>query len=148
MRRIGILVSLLLATGAAEARAGDVTLKAARKAPLGAYLTDAAGRTLYVFTADTKGVAASACRDACARAWPPLKAEGVIDAAAGVSEGLVGSFVRKDGTRQVTFNGWPLYYFARDRTAGQLEGQDVHGFGGEWYVISPGGRLVKQEVTR
>lgn len=105
----------------------------------GPYLTDGRGRALYLFTSDTAG--RSTCYDACAEAWPPLGApEGSVTAAAGpVRSGLIGYVSRAGGGTQVTYGGWPLYYFRKDRGSGEATGQDVHGFGGEWYLVTPAG---------
>ena len=54
-------------------------------------------------------------------------------------------FERTDGSMQVAYNGKPLYYFARDENAGDTKGQDVEGFGAEWYLISPEGEEVEEE---
>jgi predicted lipoprotein with Yx(FWY)xxD motif len=114
----------------------------------GAYLANAAGRTLYMFTADQqsngKGKAVSNCYDACAKAWPPLLTGKKPEAGEQVQVLLLGTVQRKDGTRQVTYNGWPLYYFSRDKGAGETTGQDVHGFGGEWYLVTPKGTKAKE----
>jgi plastocyanin len=48
--------------------------------------------------------------------------------------------MRKEGTTQVTYNGWPLYYYAKDQKAGDTTGQDV---GKVWYVLSPKGDKVE-----
>jgi predicted lipoprotein with Yx(FWY)xxD motif len=40
---------------------------------------------------------------------------------------------------QVTYNGWPLYYFAPDEQPGDTKGHEVDGFGAEWYVVTPEG---------
>ena len=42
----------------------------------------------------------------------------------------------------MTYNGWPLYYYAHER-AGQVLCQDVEGFGGTWLVVGPNGQLVR-----
>ncbi len=108
----------------------------------GRYVTDANGRALYMFTADSKGE--SSCYDACARAWPPVTTTGEPEAAAaGLDKSKLGTITRRDGTKQVTYNGKPLYYFARDTQPQQLSGQDVHGFGGEWYLVAPDGTTIK-----
>lgn len=108
----------------------------------GRYLTDAKGRALYMFTADSKGQ--SSCYDACARAWPPVTTTGEPQAAAaGLDKSKLGTITRRDGTKQVTYDGKPLYYFARDTQPQQLSGQDVHGFGGEWYLVAPDGTAIK-----
>ena len=47
--------------------------------------------------------------------------------------------------RQVTYGGWPLYYFAGDKAAGQVNGQ---GFEKTWYVVNTKGALVKHAVNQ
>lgn len=134
-----------MAQGAEEmAQAGMVSV--ATKAPYGDYLADAKGMSLYMFEADTKGKK-SACNDDCAAAWPPLTVEdeSMVSAGEGVDANMLGTIERDDGTMQVTYAGWPLYYFAKDTTAGDTKGQDVEGFGAEWYLMSPSGEKIEEE---
>ena len=58
---------------------------------------------------------------------------------------LLGTVERRDGAKQVTYNGWPLYYYARDQNPGDTNGQDVEGFGAEWYLVTPDGNPVRNE---
>lgn len=110
----------------------------------GDYLVDGEGRTLYMFTADTQGES-SACYDDCAQAWPPLLTSGDPAAEApGLNEDMLGTIERRDGSMQVTYNGWPLYYFQQDTGPGQVAGQDVAGSGGEWYLVSPEGERIEE----
>lgn len=104
---------------------------------LGTMLVDADGKTLYVFLKDTQDANTSACSGKCADNWPAL-----TDATAGegVDASLLGSFQRDDGSRQVTYNGWPLYFFVQDSNPGDVNGQ---GISGNWYVISPAGEVIK-----
>jgi predicted lipoprotein with Yx(FWY)xxD motif len=60
-----------------------------------------------------------------------------------VNQRLVGTVRRTDGRRQVTYNGWPLYYYVGDRSPGQVTCQNVREFGGLWLVVRPGGTLVR-----
>ncbi len=122
---------------------GSARLMTAEDAELGTYLTDAEGRALYLFKADSAGT--SACYDACAEAWPPLFTQGEPQAGSGVEANMLGTLEREDGQMQVTYGGHPLYYFARDAGPGQTQGQDVMGFGAEWYLVSPGGEEVHGE---
>ena len=55
---------------------------------------------------------------------------------------LIGAIERRDGTLQVTYNGWPLYYFVKDQKPGDTTGQDIEGFGEEWYLLTPAGDTV------
>jgi predicted lipoprotein with Yx(FWY)xxD motif len=95
------------------------------------------GMTLYAFTPDTGGV--STCYDDCASAWPPVTGDAAAEA--GLDASLVGTITREDGSLQATYNGWPLYEFARD-TGTEPTGQNVESHGGEWYLISPEGEEV------
>lgn len=115
----------------------------AEQAPFGQYLADAEGRALYIFTAD-QDKQSSTCYEDCAVAWPPVVTHGDPRAAAPELDGSkLGTTRRRDGQQQVTYNGWPLYYYAGDEAVGQAKGQDVHGFGGEWYLISPDGEKIE-----
>lgn len=117
----------------------------AQEEPYGTFLADVDGRPLYLFTADTQGQS-SACYDACATAWPPLLTTGDPRAAApAVEASMLGTVERRDGAMQVTYNGWPLYYYQQDPGSGEVTGQDVHSFGGEWYLVSPEGATIEAE---
>ena len=112
---------------------------AVKDSKLGPILTDGAGMSLYMFTPDRRNV--SNCEGGCLAAWPPimLKAGESLDDV--VLEGnlrrsLLGVAMRFDGSRQVTYNGFPLYYWARDKVAGDVTGQWV---GNVWFVLNGDG---------
>jgi predicted lipoprotein with Yx(FWY)xxD motif len=105
---------------------------------LGDILTDDKGMTLYLYTKDTKNT--SNCYDKCATNWPPLLTAGAAMAGTGADTTLLGTTTRKDGTTQVTYNGWPVYYWIKDKQAGDATGQDV---GGVWFVLNAKGEQVK-----
>jgi predicted lipoprotein with Yx(FWY)xxD motif len=104
---------------------------------LGRILVDAQGRTVYLFRKDagTK----SACTGACATAWPPVLSAGAPAAGSGINASLLGTTVRSDGQRQVTYNGHPLYLFAGDQAPGDTNGEGSTGFGAPWLALSPAG---------
>ena len=105
---------------------------------LGKVLVDDAGMTLYLYTKDTPNV--TNCYSKCEVAWPPLLALGQPTLGDGVASGLISTTVRKDGTAQVTYNGWPLYYYFKDHAAGDVTGQAV---GKVWWVVSGEGNPIK-----
>jgi predicted lipoprotein with Yx(FWY)xxD motif len=111
-------------------------LKVTDNPDLGAILTDAEGKTLYLFTPDTTA-GESACNDDCAQNWPPLEATDSMTLPAGVP-GELSSFDRADGKKQLAYNDIPLYYFAQDDEAGDAYGEGV---GGKWFVVHPGAEL-------
>jgi predicted lipoprotein with Yx(FWY)xxD motif len=118
-------------TETTEAAADSATLVVA-DTEFGNIITDGEGMTLYIFTPDEQGD--PTCNDACADNWPPLI--GDVSAGDGVDAGLLGTASRDDGSEQVTYNGWPLYHFAQDSTAGDIKGQGVQDV---WFVISDQG---------
>lgn len=114
---------------------------------LGRYLTDSRGRAVYLFLADEQGANRSACHGPCATAWPPVLTEGAPVAGEGARERLLGTIQRADGQTQVTYNGWPLYYYIQDQAAGDVKGQGVVGFGAPWYVVAPNGEAIREDVS-
>ncbi len=135
-----IAVAVAGVAGVAQADEQE-KVQVAQKQPFGKYLTDEDGHALYLFTADKQG--ASACYDACAQAWPPAVTSGPPEAGAGISKNMLGTAKRRDGKAQVTYHGHPLYYFVKDNGQHSTAGQNVHGFGGEWYLVSPSGGEVE-----
>jgi predicted lipoprotein with Yx(FWY)xxD motif len=112
---------------------------------LGVVLTDQEGKTLYRFDKDVASPAAvSNCYDACAMAWPPLLAEGKQLTFTGVDQSMVGTVTRKDGTKQVTINKWPVYTYAKDAAVGEAKGQ---GMGGTWFAVTPEGKKAAGTVA-
>jgi predicted lipoprotein with Yx(FWY)xxD motif len=109
---------------------------------LGTYLTDGSGRTVYLFAADHGNT--STCNGSCASAWPPVRVKGSAKATGDAKASMLRTITRSDGSKQVTYAGHPLYYFAGDRSAGDLNGQGSNGFGAKWWVVSPSGKAIPQ----
>lgn len=105
---------------------------------LGRIVVDGKGMTTYVFTKDTKGSGKSACAGACASNWPAVTTTSDKPSVNGVT-GAVGTITLADGTKQVTVDGMPLYVFAKDTKAGDVNGQGVNKV---WYVVGPDGAMV------
>lgn len=104
----------------------------------GQALTGKDGKTLYFFAKDSGGK--SACNTGCVANWPPftLGAGETATAGDGVEASMIGSITRDDGSKQVTYGGHPLYYYAADSAAGDANGQGVLGL---WFIANPAGTL-------
>ena len=74
-----------------------------------------------------------------------LAASAMPMAGGGVSQSLLGTTKRADGTEQVTYNGHPLYYFAADTGSGMAKGQGVKAFGSDWYVVNGKGSKIDDD---
>ncbi len=108
-------------------------------ATLGEILTDGRGMTLYVFAKDTPGV--SNCNGGCAALWPPFTVmTGTMPTAGPGITAMLGTFVRTDGTLQMTVNGLPVYFWSKDMNPGDANGQ---GFGKVWYALDAAGKMVQ-----
>ena len=99
------------------------------------FLTDGSGRAVYLWAKDTGDT--STCTGACAGAWPPVTATGTVTASGSAKASDLGTITRSDGTKQVTYDGHPLYYFAGDSGPGTATGQGSDGFGAKWWLVAP-----------
>ena len=90
----------------------------------------------------------SACSGDCLKNWPAFTS-GLLQFPSALTASDFGTITRDDGTQQVTYKGYPLYYFIRDRKRGEVAGQAV---GKVWYVIDPAkfnpGPVLKARSTR
>jgi predicted lipoprotein with Yx(FWY)xxD motif len=111
---------------------------------LGPVVVGPTGRTLYRFDEDSAKPPASNCAGSCAQTWPPLIVKGGTVVGQGFDGSLLGTLTRSDGTKQVTLNGWPLYYFAGDKKPGDLAGEGVDGV---WHAIAPTGKPAAAAPT-
>jgi predicted lipoprotein with Yx(FWY)xxD motif len=104
------------------------------------FLTNSSGRAVYLWAADSMNK--SMCSGACAQAWPPVTSKGQVTAANGAKAADLGTITRSDGTKQVTYLGHPLYYFAGDSGPGQTNGQGSDSFGAKWWLVAPAGMKI------
>ena len=120
---------------------GEPTINVSESTEFGPILVDDQGLSLYIFMDDTQHGESSSCNDECAAEWPPLLSQGSPIAGEGVDSSLLGTVTRADGSLQVIYNGWPLYYFQGDSTLGDTNGQGMENL---WFLITPTGDAVQQ----
>jgi predicted lipoprotein with Yx(FWY)xxD motif len=126
------------ASSSAASTASGITALMTTSTSLGNVVADGKGMVLYMYTKDTQGTQTSACTGGCAPAWPAALAD-TTPSLTGIT-GTVGSIPSASGGKQVTLNGWPLYYFAKDKAPGDVLGQGV---GTVWYVLDSTGAPKK-----
>lgn len=120
----------------------EVSVAARRE--VGRVLVDADGYTLYLFVPDHRG--RPTCRAECLVEWPPLTVpagQPPPTAGPGTRPALLGTVALAGGSRQVTYNGWPLYLWIGDTAPGDVNGEAVTNFGGPWYAVNAAGGAVK-----
>ena len=93
-------------------------------------LTNGRGFTLYWFAPDTP--ASSKCYGSCAAYWPPVT--GTAPASPSLP-GRIGTITRTGGSRQLTYNGHPLYTYIGDTAPGQAHGNNLNLNGGLWHEV-------------
>jgi predicted lipoprotein with Yx(FWY)xxD motif len=136
-----VALALLALAPAAMSRESVAPTLTVKSSSFGRVLFDGRGYVLYAFTRDKNG--RSACYGACAKAWPVYYAKAMLRAGTGIKRSLIGTTKRRDGRRQITYAGRPLYYYVGDTKAGQIRCQNVVEFGGTWLIVRPSGKLVR-----
>lgn len=103
---------------------------------LGSYLTDKDGYTLYFFAMDANG--ANNCTGGCTTNWPVFNSTGLTQDKLGTSLLLTdfGTILTPNGN-QVTYKGWPLYYFAPGGVKEAANSTSGDGVNGLWFVAKP-----------
>ena len=110
------------------------------KTSFGKALVNRAGRAVYLFDLETGTT--PQCYEDCARAWPPVLTKRKPVAGEGAKQGKLGTTMRTDGRRQVTYGGHPLYYYVHD-TRDKILCHDVVEFGGRWLLLGPRGGALR-----
>jgi predicted lipoprotein with Yx(FWY)xxD motif len=108
--------------------------------PLGTYLTDSAGRTLYMFASDTSTT--STCTGSCLTYWPPLMTSSTPEASGSAAAAMLGAISSGGSSKQVTYAGHPLYYYTGDVNPGDTNGQGSTNYGADWWVLAPSGKPI------
>jgi predicted lipoprotein with Yx(FWY)xxD motif len=129
-------VSSAIAGATGPAEVGTTT------GPLGTFLVDSKGMTLYMYVPDTAGV--STCYDQCAVFWPPLLTTGAPTASGSAEKSKLSTSARTDGSTMVNYGVWPLYYFKSDTAPEDTKGQ---GNQDVWYVVGVDGQPIKTPAS-
>jgi predicted lipoprotein with Yx(FWY)xxD motif len=132
--------------GAAGASStGSATVISTKSSSGGAFLTNGSGRAVYLWVKDGKDQ--SVCTGACASTWPPVTTTGPVSAAGSAVSADLGTITRPGGTKQVTYDGHPLYYYVGDTGSGTVNGQGSNGYGAYWWILAPSGAPITSSVT-
>lgn len=127
-------------SGASKPAAAAETVSLKSVSGVGSVLVDSKGFALYSPTQERTG--AIHCTASCTAVWIPLTlSQGVSSPTASSSlMSKLGTVMRPDGKKQVTFDGKPLYRFVPDGSPGKVTGNGASDqFGGRtftWHVVS------------
>jgi predicted lipoprotein with Yx(FWY)xxD motif len=120
--RLMSTLTLLLATALSTSVHAEPVVKMSND-----ILVNADGMTLYTFDNDVANSGKSACNGPCATLWPPA-----LVAADAQTEGELSIVIRDDGSKQWAYKGMPIYTYAEDKVAGDINGDN---FKEVWHVI-------------
>jgi predicted lipoprotein with Yx(FWY)xxD motif len=112
---------------------------------VGNYLADGKGMTLYYYTKDEPGE--SYCKGGCLQSWPAFYGDVKnLNVPTGFDKMDFGTIKREDtGKKQITYKGYPLYYYIPDQQKGDVNGQGV---GGVWYIVNSKTIFKKDSVDK
>src|SRR6476646_3457487 len=150
MKRITPLILIALAAAAltacgsspqqaqkSAAASPATTVALAKVSGVGQVLVDSKGFALYSPKQDSSRMIR--CTGSCTAIWVPLTVKGSPTGDSSVA-GKLGTVMRPDGRRQVTFDGKPLYTFVEDSSPKTVNGDGASDqFGGvhfNWKVAS------------
>ena len=132
------LAAALLGTLAASAGAGNqAVVKSSKSKILGqTILVTTNEMTLYRLSGEKDG-ALSCATPACFAIWRPLW---IPAGTTPTGAKNLGTLKRPDGRIQVTYKGGPLYTYANDRKAGQVNGNGLKAGVAKWAVVVVSGK--------
>ncbi len=138
---LGTLALAMCAASATAATRGT-TIKLT-KTNRGKILTTARGFTLYMFSRDKRGKDVCVKIRDCTTVWPLVRTKSTPIAGPGVKARLLGTIKLPGGSRQVTYNGWPLYTYIGDIFPRSTQFVGLKQSGGFWWALNAAGRIVK-----
>ena len=121
---------------------GAATLTTATKSPFGNYIVDSSGRSLYVLEGSRGGSGINRCSTQCLRVWPPFTGGVSPVVATGLNPGMLQTVSGYTGS-QLSYGGWPLYYYQHDHVPSDTMGHGVSDAWGRWYLLSPSGEPIR-----
>lgn len=120
------IVSVAYSTNPAFAQTGpsQYSVNIATKPGLGSYLTNATGFALYTYLHDVPANGTSTCIAICLQKWPAFYVT-TLALPPGLNASSFTTITRPDGSKQLAYDGWPLYYYYNDTRPGDTTGQGV-----------------------
>jgi len=144
---LALLAGSLLAIPAIALASTTTKVKLASTS-LGKIAVKGSGFTLYIFTRDKKNKdncygKTDSFGDKCQSIWPPYIDKGKLVAGKGINASKLGTIKLRNGSKQVTYYGHPLYGYSGDGGPGETSYVGFNQFGGNWYAINGAGKTVK-----
>ena len=134
IRLCTLIIFIVVLAADAIASDGTYAINLANSRELGTYMTNATFFTLYHYLGDSPGKGISTCYGNCSKIWPPFYTDNLT-----FNPELKSRYFhiisRDDGSKQLTYRGWPLYLYSGDSKPYETKGQAMKGV---WFVVNPG----------
>jgi predicted lipoprotein with Yx(FWY)xxD motif len=135
-------------TAAQEAPALDVMVAD----DYGRYLVGPDGRPVYSFvTEDVRGgneiTPIVACQDRCLEDWPLVTLDAPDFLVAEGVDPVLAEPLEWEGDLVLVYDSRVMFYFHRDEPGEPPQGQEIHEWGGWWYLVRPDGTLIQSGVA-
>lgn len=128
-----MIISFAVVTVTALATKDVYNVNITNNKNFGECMTNETFFTLYYFLNDAPGNGTSQCFGKCAENWPPFYVEDLhVNPELNPVDFTV--INREDGSKQLAYEGWPLYLYSGDTEAYQTNGQGVNGV---WFIVNP-----------
>jgi len=111
---------------------GPFSVGVAYKSGVGFFLVNGSGMTLYYRSTDNNSNGTSTCTGTCVQNWPIFYTKN-LTLPPGLNATSFKVVTRADGKQQLTYDGWPLYFFAGDHKPGDVNGQGIQGI---WFALN------------
>lgn len=140
---VGVLCAVMVSLAVAKAFTLQVASNASVTNQSGAtkhesIAVTSKGFAAYTLTGDTVHHSICTKQNMCFQFWPPVKVSSKKVTKAPGIKGKLGTF-KRNGFRQLTLNGKPLYLYAGDSQKRAATGEGIVSFGGTWHVIKASG---------
>ena len=118
-----------------------VELETVSNERVGLYVIDASGRPVYALVSST-GEGTVDCMNACADHFQPVIGRPRAKTGGAIDPNILGTVQRKDGRRQVTMRGMPLWRYEGDQVSTHTRGHGLQVGNGTARLVWPDGKVV------
>jgi hypothetical protein len=148
--RTTLAFALLLALPAAAQEAPMLSI--AEGEAYGRYLLGPDGRPVYAFvTEDVRGgndiTPIVACIERCLEDWPLVTLPAPDFLVAQGVDPMLAEPLEWEGQLVLVYNSKVMFYYHRDEPGEPPQGQEVHEWGGWWYLVRPDGTLIQSGIA-
>jgi len=148
--RTAVALIFFIAVPAAAQDAPTLSIDATEE--YGRYLVGPDGRPVYAFvTEDVRGgsdiTPIEACVERCLEDWPLVTISAPNFQVAEGVDPFLAEPLEWEGNLVLVYDSRVLFHYFRDEPGGEPRGQQIHEYGGWWYLMRPDGSLIQSGIA-